>query len=75
MSEGQRKGFHAHEEWFFRREPDGSVTITYPSDGGERTFVLDPDSWASVVASVSAGGETGERFQAARRFHDGDGIT
>lgn len=69
-----RFAFHARDNWFFRREDDGSVHITAPDSmgpGAHQVVTLDADTWASVVASVSAGGETSETFHAARRFHDG----
>lgn len=67
-------GFHAHSGWYFRREPDGSVRITAPDSigpGAHQTVVLDPDTWASAVASVSASGDDGATFRAAERFHAG----
>lgn len=67
------KGFHARDNWYFRREDDGSVRIMAPDSmgpGAHQVGVFDPDTWASAVASVSSCGETAESFQAARRFHD-----
>lgn len=66
-------GFHARDGWFFRREADGSVRILAPDSmgpGAHQAVALDANTWASVVASVSRGGETSESFQAARSFHD-----
>jgi len=68
------KGFHARDNWFFRREDDGSVRVMAPDSmgpGAHQVVTLDENTWASVVASVSSGGETPESFQAAQRFHDG----
>lgn len=65
-------GFHAHDGWFFRREEDGSVRILAPDSAGRgasQKVVLDPNTWASVVASVSASGDTSETFGAAKRLH------
>jgi hypothetical protein len=65
-------GFHARDGWFFRREPNGSVRLTAPDSlgaGARQTVVLDPDTWASVVASVCAVGEDSDTFRAARNFH------
>lgn len=31
--------------------------------------IIDPDSWASIVASVSVSGETGLTYQLAKDFH------
>jgi hypothetical protein len=69
-------GFHARDNWFFRREDDGSVRILAPDSmgpGAHQVVTLDADTWASAVASVSAVGETSESFQTARRFHNGEG--
>jgi hypothetical protein len=68
------KGFHARDNWYFRREDDGSVRVMAPDStgpGAHQVVTLDADTWASVVASVSRDGETTETFHAARRFHDG----
>lgn len=67
--------FHAKEGWMFTREKSGSsVTIkklTNDQARKEEQYVsFDADTWASIVASVSAQGETGETFRAARAFHD-----
>jgi len=75
--------FHSHSGWFFERRDDGSVEITRripihddfrgPVDGWPVEYVrLDPDTWASVVASVSARGEMDGRFFDAQAFHAGD---
>jgi hypothetical protein len=60
-------GFHAKEGWWFRRDDDGAVAISTPTE----TVTVDANTWASIVASVSAAGET-FAFQAARRLHEGD---
>lgn len=62
-------GFHAHDGWYFHRETDGSVKVT--ATRGEVVVVLHPDTWASIVASVSVHGETAETFGQARAFHGG----
>lgn len=70
----ENEGFHARDNWFFRREDDGSVRILAPDSmgsGAHQAVTLDANTWASVVASVSGSGETAETFHAARRFHDG----
>jgi hypothetical protein len=65
----ERSGaFHARAGWYFRRGEDGSVTI-WPGEGEEIT--LDADSWASVVASVSAAGESSVTFALAKALHAG----
>jgi hypothetical protein len=65
-------GFHARDGWYFRREDDGSVRILAPDSlgpGAQQAIVLDASTWASVVASVSAAGETGETYRTALLFH------
>lgn len=60
--------FHAHSEWFFERVgDDGKVAVTHP-DG---TIEFDAGTWASIVASVSQRGETGETFRLAQDLHSG----
>jgi hypothetical protein len=77
--------FHAQNGWFFSRNPDGSVVIehrvygTEKNEVGELMYTVDakerilPDAWASVISSVSAGGEVDYRFYAAREFHNSTG--
>lgn len=69
----EHKGFHASNNWFFRREDDGSVRILAPDSlgpGAHQVVTLDASTWASVVASVSGAGETAATFEAARSFHE-----
>jgi hypothetical protein len=67
-------GFHSREGWFFRREDaDGSVRLTAPDSAGpgaHQTVVLDANTWASAVASVSAAGEDGATFRRALDTHN-----
>lgn len=75
MIEGQ---FHESASWYFRRLADGSVEIqpgatelVHSEDHGQRVVhVIDKNAWASIVASVSAGGEEDGRFYQAQAFHD-----
>lgn len=71
-------GLHESDGWYFKRELDGSVTIRVTSYGDMGAFVLrehriHPDSWASIVATVSELGETQERWSEIRRFHTKEG--
>lgn len=70
--------FHWKDNWFFERRDDGSVRIYHEdrlpgrsTDPVEYDVCLDidADSWASIVASVSAQGDTAEAFQEARNLH------
>lgn len=82
-AEGQ--GFHWRGGLYFRRDRDGSVILSdwrpFLTEDGEKKWtghdiaVIDPDSWASIVASVSLAGETGARFEHVRAFHNGPGAT
>lgn len=65
-------GFHARDGWFFRREDGGSVRIMAPDSlgpGAHQVVKLDPSTWASVVALVSAAGESGDTYRQALAFH------
>lgn len=74
------QGFHWRGGLYFRRDHAGNVVISdwrpILTDEGERVWtgwdvaVIDPDSWASIIASVSVQGETGERWEAAKHFHN-----
>jgi len=67
------KCFHWRDGWYFRRNPDGSVRVMLregPQSEWLRVDVTVPaNEWASIVCSVSVGGETGERWEQAKRFH------
>jgi hypothetical protein len=78
--------FHLKDGWNFGRQDDGSVVIEHrnyqiDAETGKYTqlytvntrLVVDADGWASVIASVSAGGEDHARFFAALEFHNSNG--
>ena len=58
--------FHAQQELFFERLEEGKVEITFPNS--ERV-TLNPEAWASVVASMSARGEDSNTYYEALTFH------
>lgn len=69
--------FHWKDGWYFERLANGSVRIYHEEkyvdpDSGVREYDvcldIDSDSWASILASVSARGETGETFREAVEF-------
>lgn len=64
--------FHWKHGWFFDRLEDGSVEITQSNGQIAVMAVIDPASWASIVAHVSAKSETSGSFQAAERLHAGE---
>lgn len=68
--------FHAKNGLFFKRNWDNSVTVIKTNDGkqpSETNVVcngtLKENEWASAVCSVSAEGETAERWNQSRQFH------
>lgn len=69
--------FHYREGFYAARNADGSVTLSKHSDAACQCamprfkFNIDPFGWASIVASVSVAGETGESYRAAERLHMG----
>lgn len=69
--------FHSHSGLFFNRLDGGSVQIIKTYDGRDVRsdnvvidITLDATSWASVIASMSAEGETLEKYTEARAFHN-----
>ncbi len=72
--------FHWKDGWYFERLDDGSVRIRHedPATKAEGAYVendvcidIPIDSWASIVASVSAKGETSETWKEALHLHGG----
>lgn len=67
-----RPGFHWKNDIHFERI-DGHVRVTYfdqyNNSPQERQWLIPHAEWASIVCSVSAAGETGERWNAAQDFH------
>ena len=59
--------FHTHDGLYFTRFTDGSVGVVHDPSG--LVMMLDANTWASVVASMSAKGEDSLTFNAALRFH------
>ena len=67
-------GFYFKDGWFFKRISDGSVLITLAKEDPDDVIArvaVDPSSWASIVAAVSAKGDTGENWNIARKLHEG----
>lgn len=58
--------YHSHSDWHWKRLPDGGVRVT---TGGGEEHTLTAEAWASIVASVSKGGEENGRFYDALAFH------
>ncbi len=67
--------FHFKDGWFFSRLPNGSVRIEKRISAKmespiEESVEIDPDSWVSIVASVSIKGETPSARLLARDLHE-----
>lgn len=65
-------GFHAKEGWWFKRIEAGAVLITLEGDEIGAQIAVDDNTWASIAASVSAGGETASSWKEAHNFHNSD---
>lgn len=69
-SKDAQRGFHWRDGYFFLRMPDCSVRLTkFDRHGVREQFTVPPNEWASIVCSVSAGGEDRARWDAAQDFH------
>ena len=72
---GKGWGFHWRDETYFKRGGDGAVEVHYfeqfNNSPQEKTWRIPPNEWASIVASVSATGETSESYREALKFHAG----
>lgn len=63
--------FHAHSGWYFQRRGDG-VRVTRKAETAEADTVdFDAETWASIVAAVSAQGENAQTFATALEFQLG----
>ena len=67
---------HVQDGWYAERLESGGVRIRKLNAFGIESERLDmtPEGWASVVASVSKGGEEAGRFYVAKAFHMGTEI-
>lgn len=50
--------YHLDDMWDFEREPDGAVVIRCRIPGDRLVVRIGPDVWCSVVAAMSARGES-----------------
>ena len=65
--------YHAKDGFFFLRGDNGQVSITIVEHGSvAKETVLDADTWASVVATVSASGDTSLAHSVALEYHNTD---
>lgn len=70
------KGFHWREGLYFNRLENGDVEISksasHPSQALPAILLVIPSNeWASIVSSVSKGGETSESYSGTLAFHMG----
>lgn len=79
--------FHANNGLYFERLPDGGVRVSHWLHGAanagradqasvqvlDRSWHLSASEWASVMASVSARGESGETHTEATLYHEKGG--
>lgn len=65
--------FHWKDGWYFQRMADAGVQVTHHQFGSHEVVEMEipPREWASIVAAVSAAGETTERFDTALNYHYG----
>ena len=64
--------FHWRDGWYFSRSSGGCARIMHRDKSGEylvHALTIPPNEWASIVCSVSALGETAERWNEAQDFH------
>lgn len=62
--------FHWRDGWYFSRLPDGAVRMqNRNSDGRILEALIPAPEWASIVCSVSIGGEGNGRWIEAQKFH------
>lgn len=69
-----RSGFHWRNGHYFKRLIGGEVLVVKCADDGRSDRIewhqtIPPTEWASIVCSVSAEGETSDRWNAAQDFH------
>lgn len=68
------RAFHWRDGWFFGRTEDASVRVMHRKATANFNYLdvdltIPENEWASIVCSVSADGETSERWNVARAFH------
>lgn len=69
-----RGPFHWRDGWHWQGLEDGTVEVWHGDESGPSADALriPATEWASIVAHVSARGETGETYYQALRFHGGE---
>jgi hypothetical protein len=70
--------YHWHDGITFERQPNGDVHVTIPNHryvNSTEVWVIPAAEWASIIAAVSAAGETAEQYRAAEAFHNFQGTS
>lgn len=66
--------FHAKDGWYFERTGTGDVRVIVKPAGyaGSLTTTVEfnVDTWASIVAAVSARGDTADAWKEALELHN-----
>lgn len=66
-------GFHAKDNWYFRRLEDGSVEMRNETGRAITNRVaFEASMWASICASVTPDGETSDTYFTALAFHNSE---
>ncbi len=75
MADAGDDGYHWRDGWMFKRMPDGSVRIRKYREQEPRIVeaIIPPFEWASIVAAVSARGESGRTHTEAGLVHNETG--
>lgn len=69
--------FHWRDGVTFQRQDDGRVDMFVPLEPGSdkgRLHHIPPDEWVSIIAAVSASGQTSEQYRNANLLHNFTGI-
>jgi hypothetical protein len=69
IQQDAQRGFHAHDGWYFLRQPNGAVRITHYDGYIQAQETFEGFQWCSIIASVSPEGETSEQFGKALKLH------
>jgi len=75
LAKKENEMFHLKDGWFFERQNNGGVKILKRATARDESpvvseVIIDDAGWASIVASVSHRGETGDTWREALKFHN-----
>ena len=69
VQQDAQRGFHAHDGWYFLRQPNGAVRITHYDGYLQTQETFEGFQWCSIIASVSPEGETSNNWGKALKLH------